>query len=396
MNSHPILTPRHPETGQARAEVRESLFALLAITVALGAVLNALINHVGAAAPGEWRWWAWLVGLVAAGALLVGLGITHDDRRVGQTETEIELLLPYLVRARGRVDLGERRSYAITLAAREAWRAAWGEAGLELPDDDKGPFTQRILPYHMDLARYLLTVGLAHYGREREPGAAWHSWLRPTISQETLPWAELPERLRENTFAQAVGRACPKALALPAGAQLTADMEGDCLIRLSWRWRRWLPWGPRGELRLRWLGPLSETKREDKRYELLTARLHSLESGARCHVVVTRLTAEVDTRWNFLASVAGFRDWALNLTHRLQQRMDYSAWWEYLLQRTVVDLDWKIGWIEKGGEPGMAERLRRVDDRLARLEEHLWPDELPTGDTPGAWLSAPSGESQVE
>ncbi len=395
MNARSILTPRHPETGRAHAEVRESLFALLVITVALGAILNALINHLGAAAVGEWRWWAWLIGLLAAGVVLVGLGIAHDDRRVGQTETEIELLLPYLARARGRVDLGERRSYAITLAAREAWRAAWGEGGVTLPDDVTGPFTRRILPFHMDLTRYLLTVGFARYGKEREPDAARHSWLRPTIPQATLPWAELPERLRDNPFAKAVGRACPKALSLPAGAQLTADMEGDCLIRLTWRrWRR-LPWRPRGELRLRWLGPLSETGREDKRYELLTARLPALEAGMRCHVVVTRLVAEVDTRWNFLASVAGFHDWALNLAHRLQQQMDYSAWWEYLLQRTVVDLDWKIGWIEKGGEPGLAERLRRMDDRLARLEAQLWPDEPPGGDTSGAWLSG-AGKTSTE
>ena len=41
----------------------------------------------------------------------------------------------------------------------------------------------------------------------------------------------------------------------------------------------------------------------------------------------------------------------------------------------------------KGEEPGLAERLRRMDERLARLEEHLWPDEPPQGGGPGAWLS---------
>ena len=166
---------------------------------------------------------------------------------------------------------------------------------------------------------------------------------------------------------------------------LTADMTGDCLLRLTWRWRRWLRWGPRGEIRLHWLGPLSEVRPENKRYELLTARLDA--AAGRQHVVVTRLVVEVDTHWNFLTSVAGFRDWGLNLAHRLVQQMDYHAWYEYLVQRTILDLDWKIGWIEKGAEPGLVERLRRLDERLARLEAHLWPDELPSGEAAGAWLS---------
>ena len=387
MSRNPIiLTPLHPETGQAAREARASLFTLLGLTVALGALLNALINHLGAPAPAEARWWAGLAAYLLGGLGLVYLGIGQDDRRVGLATTELTLVLPYCVTRRDAVSLGERRSYAVTRAASAAWRAAWGPTGLTLPPGDE-PFNQRLLPYHLDLVRYLLALTLARFGRESEAPAAVHSWLRLTIPLDEQPWETLPPRLRDNRFAVAVGRARPAALRLPAGTILTVPTEGDCLLRLTWHWRPWLRWGPRGEIRLRWLGPLSGVRREDKRYELLTARLDA--AAGHPYVVVTRLVVEVETRWNFLTGVARFRDWGLNLAHRWEQQLDYYAWYEYLVQRTILDLDWKIGWIEKGAEPGLTERLRRLDERLARLEAHLWPDEPPTGGRPGAWLSAP-------
>lgn len=388
MNPNLILTPRHPETGRAQTEARASLFTLLAITVALGAILNAIINQLGAPNPAHWRWWVWLGGLIAGGLILIYLGIRHDDRRIGQVETEIELLLPYLLTPRGKVSLGERRSYFVTRTAQQAWQAAWGEAGMQLPEAE-GAFTQRITAEHLELVRYLLATGIARYGRERDPRAARYSWLRLEVPQTTWPWESLPPSLAGNRFAQAVGRARPAALRLPLDAQLLAAPEGHDLLRITWRWRRWLPWGPGGELRLRWLAPLSEAHREDKRYELLTARIRAQHPESQCRVVLTRLVVEVETRWNFLNPVARFRDWTLNLAHRLQQQLDYDAWYEYLLQRTILDLDWKIGWMEKGAEPSLAARLRRLDERLARLEEHLWPTESPSGQADGAWLSGP-------
>ncbi|HQJ11871.1 MAG TPA: hypothetical protein PKY49_08460 [Anaerolineae bacterium] len=380
---NPILTSRHPETGQAASQTRESLFTLLAITIALSAILNAVINLLGAPAWNDGRWWAWTLGLMLGGTGLVLLGIAHDDRRIGQVETEIELLLPYRVTPRGSVELDERRSYNVTQGAAEAWRAFTQQTAVQVPD--KGAFIEVVKVQHFDLVRYLLLQGLKHFGDERRPGHARHSWLRLDFPLTEFSWEALPPRLQDNPFAAAVGPARPQRLWLPEGAVLTADMTGDCLLRLTWRWRRWLRWGPRGEIRLRWLGPLSEVRPENKRYELLTARLDA--AAGRQHVVVTRLVVEVDTHWNFLTSVAGFRDWGLNLAHRLVQQMDYHAWYEYLVQRTILDLDWKIGWIEKGAEPGLVERLRRLDERLARLEAHLWPDEPPGGEAAGAWLS---------
>ncbi|MBN1920064.1 MAG: hypothetical protein JW892_02370 [Anaerolineae bacterium] len=391
MSNTPILMPQHPETGQAQREARSSLFTLLVITVALGAILNAIINLLGTPEPANWHWWAWLSGLFMGGGALVYSGIRYDDCRIGRAEIPIEILLPYLIDSHGRVTMGKRSSYMVTGVAQEAWKAVYRESGLQLQPGDVKRFKQAIAPPHFDLLRYLLVHRMGRYGRERTPESAGHSWLRLSVPLSQWKWARLPPRLRDNPFAAATGNACPKHLNLPAGAGLTADLEGDCLLRVTWRWRRWLPWGPRGEIRIRWLGPLSDVDSKDKRYELLTARL--LEESRRCCVVITRIMVEVDTRWNFLANVAGFRDWGLNLAHRLTQQMDYYAWWEYLLQRTLVDLDWKIGWIEKGEDLSLVKRLQRLDDRLGRLEAHLWPNEPPTGavleeESGGAWLSA--------
>ncbi len=151
---------------------------------------------------------------------------------------------------------------------------------------------------------------------------------------------------------------------------------------------------PAGEVRVRWLGPLSEVHERERRFQHLMARAKDL-AGKEGHVIATRMVVEVETHWNFLRPVSAFRDWAINLAHHLERHMHYEAWRQDYLERTVDDLDWKLGYVkpeDRDTEPGLIERLKRMDERLAALEQHLWPDELPSGEGDGAWLQAPRDE----
>lgn len=390
--------PFDPQTGQARRAARDSLFALLVGAVLLGLLVEMVLNCMPV--PTVWTagWW---IAISVAGALalaaLYGL-VIWDDRRIGRSETQIELLLPY-VASHGPADarIGRRRSYALTLDAETAWNAYRGRAEPG-PAADKRPFHQAILPEHMLLVRHLLLVYLARFGRRGRPDERMHGFLRLNVPVEELPWEALPPPARDNPVSLATGSARPDHLPLPRGTRLEMYDRGEVLLRLRWR-----PVGrlrrlgcallglgfyrPGGQVTVRWLGPLSAVRPADKRYEQMTARLPDVDPGAQVHVVSTRLVVEVENRWNALESVARFGDWATNLASYLETHLDYWFWREYALERTIEDLDWKIGWIDRDQEPGLAARLRRLDERLARLEAHLWPGEPPSGGGDGAWLS---------
>ena len=378
----------HPETGETGRQARAGLVELLVGAVLLSILLDALVGILPAPAPLSPAWWIEGAALIALAAILVYLLVLWDDRRIGQHETRLEVILPYVIEGRNRrVALGERRSYPVTMLACEAWQAVFKEG---LPTAERsGPFTRRILPEHMDLMRYLLLVYLARYGKLQRPGVAAHGWLRLQIPLRDMAWEALPSLLRDSRYAQARGKANPRHLFLPADTTVEAFDEGEVLLRLRWGWDR--PLGlrlPGGQITVYWPGPLSEVRKYDKRYEHATARLRDLSPSAEVRVVTTRLVVSVESRWNFLDRVSRFRDWGINLAHHWQEQMDYWTWRQGHLERQVDYLDWKIGWIAKGEEPSMAERLRRLDERLARLEAHLWPDEPAQGDSEGAWVSS--------
>ncbi len=370
-----MLPRRHPETGVAGRRARESLFALLVGAVLLGLAVDGLVQHLWDMRTGDRGWWISLGLLGASIPLLAFISIRWDDRRVGQAETSVELLLPYTLSREGRVHLGQRRSYPVTTQARAAWASMFPQ-GLELTGT-KAAFVQRILPEHMDLVRYLLTIYSARFGQLSRPKEVVHDWLRIELPLEKVPWGSLPPPLREVPFAEAAREARPQSLWLPKGTMLEAFDQGPLLVQLrwrptSWRWvyrllgpRRWLPGG---EVQVRWLGPLSEVPRRDKRYEHMTARLGDRPSGVEAHVVVTRLVVTTQTRWNILEEVARFRDWSLNLGLHWQRQMDYWTWRAYHLERVVDDLEWKIGWMRKGETSSIVDRLEAMEKRLADLE----------------------------
>jgi hypothetical protein len=324
------------------------------------------------------------------------LGIRWDDRR-RRDDTRIELLLPYVVLGRsGKVRLGRRRSYPATSDALEAWEARYGDGPPALAAGG-GSFAHRVMAEHMGLVHHLLMMLLIRFGRRCRPGDAVHGWLQLLdLPIGTIPWDQLPPLAQQNPFSQALGTARPESVCLPSDVRMEVFDEGPTMLRLSWGSAHgWLahalpelgPLLPGGEVRVRWLGPLSEARPYDRRYDHLTARLDDGGDDAEAHVVVTRLLVEVRAQWNVLPSVARFRDWAINLADYLASRMDYDTWRQYYLERVIDDLDWKIGRTTKGEEPGLAERMRRIDRRLARLEAHLWPEESPEGGSDGAWLS---------
>jgi len=388
-----------PETGRTYRRARESLFGLLVVTVLLGALLNSLVNYLSPTQLGPSLRQASLVGQILLVLLLTGMAIRWDDRRIGQNRVSIALLLPYTVSRRKRAAIGLRRSYSVTGEAQQAWASAF-KRGLSV-EGRGGSFTYLILPEHMALVRHLLVTYLSRYGRRAEPRERVHGWLRLDFPMQETPWDLLPVLVRDNPFSRSVSKALPHGLLLPRNTEVAAFDRGELLLRLTWRpaqgWLRTLlgliGYPPGGAVRVRWLGPLSEVRRRDKAYEHLTGRLPAESFSAEVHVVLTRLLVEVETRWNALEDVARFQDWGINLAHHLEREMDYEAWRQYYLERVITEMDRRIGWVEKDGEPDLAERLRRLDGRLARLEAHLWPDEPLEGGGGGAWLSGSDEEA---
>ena len=371
-----------PKTGETGRQARTALVELLLGTVLLSVILNALVNLLPLppfASPG---WWAVMGGIVIAGAAVTYLLILWDDRRIGRHETRIEIVLPYLLTGqKARAEIGGRSSYPVTKLAGEAWRAAFPQG---MPTAGRGgPLTLRILPEHMELVRYLLLAYLARFGKRQKPGVAAHGWLRLKMSLCDVPWSELPSVLRDNRYARARGTATPQPIVLPEGTTIEGFDKGEVILQLRWepprRWPGRLPGLglrlPGAQVTVHWLGPLSEVRSYDKRYEHVTARLPDLSPSTEIHVVTTRLIVSIESRWNFLESVSRFCDWGLNLARYWQEQMDYWTWYEGYLRRQIDYLDWKIGYIRRGEEPSLAKRLRRIDERLARLEARLPPEE---------------------
>jgi hypothetical protein len=332
---------RHPQTGETARRARDSLFGLLVGAVALSLALEFLLNCLPAPRPCTPAGWAG-VGAMA----LVGLGLAYamlvwDDRRVGQDETRIELLLPYVARDGGRrAEIGRRRSYGVSGEARDAWAAYLG-AGRTLwqgTPAEGSPFPQAILPEHMALVRHLLVVYLARFGQRTLPRRRVHGFLRLDVPLARVPWEALPAPARDNPFAAATDKARPGSLSLPEGTSIEVYDRGEVLLRLRWRppggvTRRALyaalgmgRYTPGGEVVVRWLGPLSAVSERDRPYAHLTARLPALGEGERAWVIDTRLLVEVSGRWNALEAVARFRDWALNLAAYLDEHLDYERW----------------------------------------------------------------------
>lgn len=387
-----------PQRGAAGQRARDSLFLLVVITVGLGALINAGVTLLMEPKPQAWFWWVELVLLNLLALVLGYLGLARDDGRIGRATVEIELALAYaLSGARQRARLLRRKSYGITNDAREAWSTLFPH-GLALAGRE-GDFAQQITPEHLALVRYLLVSLIAQRGENlRAPGMDF-KLLRAEMPLEAVPLDKLPPTVRENPFTVARGRAHPQQLWLPASCQLEAFDQGPLLLRLRWDaprggWScllRALRRPPGGELRVRWLRPIVRAKERERVYGHLAARA---TAEASVQVVLTQMVIEVESRWNALSSVARFRDWAQNLARYLECELDYWAWREYYLERTIDDLNWKIGYVDQqSGELGMAVRLQRLDQRLARLEQHLWPDEPPSGSGDGVWVRAVASDA---
>lgn len=366
--------PEEIGIGRAYRQARGSLFLLLVVIVLLGLWGGAFLSWLWLVVPELTSriWWIGLGGLVLIGFFLISVSIRWDDRRISRDETRIELLLPYMIRANKQIRLGGRESYSITKTAQAAWQSCYQT---KAPMFEQGKSFQKIIfTEHMELMRHLVVFCVASFGKSRLPKEALHSWWPSSVPVDEIPWDSLSSLIRENRFSRSMGRARPTKLRLPPKARIEAYDKGPVLLRISWRscpgrGSRLLAaifYRPGGEIVVRCMGLSSEVS--GKGYEHMTARLNKDQpSQAKVHVLSTRLVVEVETRWNFLNKVADFRDWAMQLSHHLKTHMDYWSWRDSYLERTIDDLDWKIGWIEKNKEPRLAERLEKIEARLDEL-----------------------------
>jgi len=365
-----IHRPEDITTSRVRRQARGSLFLLIVVIVLLGLWGGAFVSWLWLVVPDLTSriWWIGLGGLVLIGFFLISVCIRWDDRRISRDETRIELLLPYMVQGANRqITLGGRESYSITKTAQEAWQSCYQE---KAPMFKQGKsFQEIILTEHMELVRHLVVLCIASFGKARQSEEALHSWWPPSVPADEIPWNSLSLLIRGNRFSKSMGRARPTKLRLPPRARIEAYDKGPVLLRISWRscpgrGSRLLAaifYRPGGEIVVRWMGLSSEVS--GRRYEHMTARL---DSNEEFYVLATRLAVEVETRWNFLNKVADFRDWGVQLAHNLKARMDYWSWRDYYLERTIDDLDWKIGWIAKK-EPGIVKQLEKIEARLDEL-----------------------------
>ena len=405
---------RHPESGKKGRKSRDSLFSLILSTVFLAILINVITGFFGI--PEDWfKNWYWLLvlGLLVLISLgLIWFSIIRDDRFIGRDETDIELLLTYRVSGSGKnIHLIERTSYSVTAEANEAWKRVWHNSGFQLQKPlniaDFGKVKQAVLPQHFDLVRYLLFHYLDEFKEKSRDYKILPGIQDLGITMKALDCENWPDKLKENLYL--VSRKI-KGFSFPDGAHLLFFNEGPVLFEINWKPSDWdftqkIPlirrWTPGGKISFAWLGPVDNVRTFDRKYEEMTKRLHKQVEGdlsdpeRGVYVFRTRLKILIETRWNFLPIVDLFQDWALNLTYSLQQKMDYGCWWDYMIQRGIADLDWKVGWMEKKGEPSLAERLRRMDERLAKLEDKLFAEYLEQGDTTDAWMGGVSNEKEI-
>lgn len=381
------------EIGQAGSQARGSLVNILVAALILGAAVNALVGLFFAVNLAEWSWWLGLI-LVVVVILVVTFGlITFDDYRIGRHERRISLLVTYaFYGSKPKAVIARRRSYRVTSILHEAWKTLHPQGHNINQIMGSGAVPRELIPEHFDLLRYALFRYLCEFGDLSSPGKNRHSFLRwsfPVVKRGKDQW---PALLKQNRFLNVPLKA-PEAITLPAGSRIEFFEEGDFLMRL--RWQRWnVPaslslLAPRLEVRVRWMGPLDRVKETEKEYEMMTHRAKQELPDAKFIVTRNRMIVEVESHWNFLSRVAELHDWGIEFGNYLQERMDFLFWWEYFLERTTADLDWKIGYIHRAVEPSLAARLKRLDNRLARLENHIWPDEPPeAGDGGGAGITS--------
>ena len=392
---------KHPESGQKGKQSRDSLFILLILTVGLAVIINVLTGFL--IIPDTWyHSRGWIIVFVFLLVFVVYLSlktIKRDDEYIGKNETDIDLFLAYRLSANSnRVNIVERTSYSVSNAANRAWKSCWSSSGFEMSDLEKG-FFENVLPQHFELIRYLLFRYLNRFEKSNREYKEIKGITNPVVETRQLPREEWPEILLNNPF---IVSSKKENLSIPEGSVLTVyDVgSGNVLMDIKWvpqkwRWMEnvWLinKWKPGAVLSFVWLGPVDLVKPYDRKYEEMTRRLTNqygdLDDPLKgVYVLNTRLKIVLESRWNFLKVIEPFQDWALNLVNLLYQKMDYDYWWEYLTERTTVDLDWKIGWMGKD-EPSIIKRLNYLEAKLRRIEDKLFPDENPQGGDENNWLS---------
>lgn len=379
-----MRNPIHPDTGRTGTRARNSLLNVLVVVVALGASINCLAGLLLAAHPDAWWWWVSIMLVFLLVILLTLRVIIWDDRRIGSSETNMEWLVCYKISKSGRIFPVIRKSYKVNNEVLSAWSTRWKKSGFQFPEQEKKSFTQQIAREHLDLLRFLLWIYLDRYGKITDKKKFIHSWQRNLPKMFSLERRQWPIVILENPFMMPLPDQ-PESVDLPENSTVEVFNEGNIILRIDWqpckikrlyKSKFIRPLLPAGEICIHWLGPLDELPSYDKGFEMMTAHLPQPVKPEQVKVVITRLKVEIRTHWNFWNPTTQFFDWGVNFAHRLVNHMDALEWRRYLLENTILRIDQKIGYV-KAGQPGIHQRLIRLDDRLARLENRLWPDEPP-------------------
>lgn len=358
-----MRNPRHPEVGSSKSEAQNSFFGLICITVALGGVINALINHFSSFSEGK-KWTLILIFYILVILFLIFLAILWDDRRFGKKQICMELLIPYVITDHT-IKIPRRKSYPVNEPLFQAWTSKFSSTGLKMERGDND-FLSLISPYHFDLIRYVLIKYLADYGKFVDWQSEIGGWLGSPLKSLNIPFDNWPEEIRQNPFIQSTIKCFPKNLILLSGCEVLVGKTTNSLLNLNWYlinkkiFRGIRYFLPNGQIRIRWMPPLELIKKYDKRYEEITDRFRKDFQSSEIIVISTRMTIDIDCHLNFTEQTSNFYDWALNFSRKLVLDMDIHEWWDYKLKRTLSDLDWKIGYIKKDQEPSIIERLDKL------------------------------------
>jgi hypothetical protein len=143
-------------------------------------------------------------------------------------------------------------------------------------------------------------------------------------------------------------------------------------------WPRWVLRHRRyGQIDLRWKPGVAVAGRGTQTRHILTQHLR-LSERSELYILNARLEARAHFRWTLLSRSDLFHQWASNLLARLEEALDWRYFLETRPARLLADLDWKVGWWERGDS--LVDALARIERRLEELEIELGGGRLGAAD----------------
>ena len=349
---------------------REELVTLGLVTVALGLLLNLIASALYQIVcpqpePSSTQWLVLVVALLLTLVLVLVIAWRFYHRTESQ-HVPIEIWLSYHWPASARPGVAQRRSYQVTIYARQAFAhrypknapqtkafaTAWSEALAQ-----NVPFQRFIAPVNAQLIQYLLLCVLHRYGDDSLGPEAACGWWRVDLPARQLTMDDLPIPLRDNPFLRADQRPEAWRLWWPQQVEIRSETDDEG----GWSWQ--LVHDRFGRVEIQAYPQLLVAGRESQPMRVFLQRL-KLQRGSQLYVVGTRLEAAARFRWTFLPASEPFHDWATNLLSYLEEALDWGHFLANRPARLITDLDWKMGWVPEG--TSLFDKLQEIEGRLER------------------------------